>query len=355
MSESQRLLRATKRYASENRAVSWWHLVSTLTLFILLIAGACAPFLPWVVRIASSVLSGLVLVRLFIIYHDYQHGTILKKSKLANVIMTFYGLLTLNPPSIWNRSHNHHHKNNAKIYGADIGSYPVMTVDAYAAASPRERLLYRIARHPLTIAAGYLTIFLYGMCIRSLFVNPKLHMDSAFSIVTHIAALFAALFLGGADALILAVIVPSIIAAAMGAYLFYAQHNYPAVELRERSEWDYTQAALKSSSYMQGGPIMHWVTGNIGYHHVHHLNFHIPFYRLPEAMAGIPELQHPGTTSLRPKDIAACLRLKLWDTRQHRLVGFHEGRPTPTPVQTPVTPRDNEADTPHTSPPASVA
>ena len=68
-----------------------------------------------------------MLVRLFIIYHDYQHGTILKGSPVAAAVMTVYGLATMNPKSIWNRSHNHHHKNNAKIYGADIGSYPIMT------------------------------------------------------------------------------------------------------------------------------------------------------------------------------------------------------------------------------------
>ncbi|MCE9589882.1 MAG: fatty acid desaturase [Planctomycetes bacterium] len=322
MRESKQLLRATKRFARENRLTSWWHLWSTLFIFSALITIACIPEVFMAVRVAASVLSGLVLVRLFIIYHDYQHGTILKRSPLANAVMTVYGLLTLNPPSIWNRSHNHHHKNNAKIYGADIGSYPVMTVEAYIAASPRDRLMYRVARHPLTIAMGYATIFLYGMCIRSLFVNPRLHIDSAFAIVAHIATIYVALHFGGVDVLILSVIIPSIIAAAIGAYFFYAQHNYPGVKLRSRAEWDYTFAALESSSYLRGSKLMHWFSGNIGYHHVHHLNFHIPFYRLPEAMAAIPELQDPGTTSLRARDVAACLRLKLWDTTKHQLVGF---------------------------------
>jgi omega-6 fatty acid desaturase (delta-12 desaturase) len=109
---------------------------------------------------------------------------------------------------------------------------------------------------------------------------------------------------------------------AFGAYLFYAQHNFPAVELRDEAEWSYVHAALHSSSFIRMGRLMRWFTGNIGYHHVHHLNARIPFYRLPEAMAGIAELQSPRDTSLALRDVAACLRLKLWDRDQNRLVPF---------------------------------
>jgi hypothetical protein len=108
--------------------------------------------------------------------------------------------------------------------------------------------------------------------------------------------------------------------------LFYAQHNFPGARFPNRAGWDYVAAALDSSSYLRMNPVMHWLTGNIGYHHVHHLNARIPFYRLPEAMAGIEELQSPGTTSLHPCDIYRCLRLKLWDPERERLVSFQEHR-----------------------------
>jgi omega-6 fatty acid desaturase (delta-12 desaturase) len=88
-------------------------------------------------------------------------------------------------------------------------------------------------------------------------------------------------------------------------------------------------AALRSSSFLRAGALTHWFTGNIGYHHVHHLNSRIPFYRLPEAMAGIPELQNPGTTSLHPMEVWRCLGLKLWDPELNRLVGFREARTRP--------------------------
>ena len=82
------------------------------------------------------------------------------------------------------------------------------------------------------------------------------------------------------------------------------------------------QAALHSSSFIKMGPIMRWLTGNIGFHHVHHLNARIPFYRLPEAMAALDELQSPGSTSLWPRDVVSCFRLKLWDIKQERFVPF---------------------------------
>ena len=90
---------------------------------------------------------------------------------------------------------------------------------------------------------------------------------------------------------------------------------------RENEEWAYEKAALESSSFMKMNPVMNWLTANIGYHHIHHLNSRIPFYRLPEVMKDIPELQHPKITSLSLKDIMACLKLKVWDKEQGKMVG----------------------------------
>jgi omega-6 fatty acid desaturase (delta-12 desaturase) len=110
----------------------------------------------------------------------------------------------------------------------------------------------------------------------------------------------------------------------LGAYLFYAQHNFPGVSFRTNKDWNYAKAALESSSYMKMNPVMQWVTANIGYHHVHHLNAKIPFYRLPEAMEKLPELQEVKTTTLQIRDIVACLKLKVWDPEENRMVTMKE-------------------------------
>lgn len=332
MREAKELLVATKKYADEIRWLSWWHLISTFALFGALIVVVCLP-LAWPLRVSASVIAGLVFVRMFVIYHDHQHRAILRDSKLASAIMYVYGVLGLNPPSIWKRSHDHHHRNNSKTFGANIGSFPIMTTEAYAQATRRERLGYAISRHPLNIALGYVTIFLVGMCLCSFLASPKRHKDSAVALVIH-GVLVITLAVVAWDILLLAVVLPLTIASAIGSYLFYAQHNFPDTRIFSRSEWNYVSAALDSSSFMKMSRLMHWFTGNIGYHHVHHLNSKIPFYRLPAAMAGIEELQSPRTTSLRPREIVRCLRLKLWDVAQGKLVPFGaiEVRPARKPT-----------------------
>ena len=316
------LLLASKGYVDEHRLFSWWCLISTSGLYVALVCVAVGTF-PLPIRIACSLLSAFLQVRLFVIYHDYHHGTILKNSRLARCLMNTVGLLLLSPPSAWKRSHDHHHKYNSKLYGGNIGSYPLMTTDAYAESSTPERFAYAASRHPVTILFGYFTVFMWGMCLFPLTRNPRHHADAALSMLVHLSVMVVLAFFG-TDAVLLGFAIPTFVATCFGAYLFYAQHNFPSAMLRAGDDWTCVDAALHSSSFMRMGPILNWLTGNIGYHHVHHLNARIPFYRLPEAMRGLPELQSPKTTTLSFRDIRACLRLKLWDPRLERLVAFDE-------------------------------
>jgi omega-6 fatty acid desaturase (delta-12 desaturase) len=321
MCTGSELIRATRPFAREDRGRSWWHLLTTLAVLAAFLGAACAS-LPWLLRLPCSALAGLVLVRLFVIYHDHQHGAILRDSRLAGGLMWAAGLLLLSPPSVWKRSHNHHHKHNARNPGSGIGVYPTMTTSAYAEAGWPERLRYRLARHPTTMLLGYATTFAYGMCLRPLLSDPRQHWDAAAALGAH-AALMAGLALAAPPGVLLfGLLLPWGVCFALGSYLFYAQHNFPAVRLPARAHWNLASAALQSSSYMAMNPVLRWLTGNIGYHHVHHLNARIPFYRLPEAMAALPELQSPGTTSLAPLDVYRCLRLGLWDAEQECMVPF---------------------------------
>lgn len=322
MRSGKQLLIASKQYASEDRWKSWWHLWSTLTIAATFLVIACLP-LPWIVCVASSVVASLTLIRLFIIYHDYMHGTILSGSLLAGVILKTYGTLVLSPPHIWKHSHDDHHKNNARHYGPTLGTFPVMSTTDYAEASRGERFHYALTRHPLTFLLGYLTVFFWEMCLHAFLIDPKKNWDGAVAIVLHVCVAVAISFVS-MQALVLGMLLPMAIITCMGSYLFYAQHNFPGMIRREDPQWDHVHAALQSSSYMRMGGIMNWFTGNIGYHHVHHLNAKIPFYRLPEAMAGIEELQSPTVTTLHPSDIVQCLRLKLWDPLANRLLTFRE-------------------------------
>lgn len=281
--------------------------------------------LPWLIRLPFSLISGLIIVRFFILYHDFEHGTILRGSLLAKVIMYVYGLVSLNPPSVWKRSHDHHHRHNTRNFGPNIGSFPLLTVEAYHSGTKSERFWYAFSRHPLNFVFGYVTVFTLGMVTLPFLANPRRHFDAALSLLVHGGMIY--LLSGQMDVLLLAWLIPFALSTGLGAYLFYAQHNSPQIMLHQDREWSHVNAALDSSSFIQMGPVMAWFTGNIGYHHIHHLNAKIPFYRLPEAMAGILGEEPPSVvTSLYPKDILACLRLKLWDQNKEKLVSWSDAK-----------------------------
>ncbi|HHO51497.1 MAG TPA: fatty acid desaturase [Deltaproteobacteria bacterium] len=317
------LVRATKPFSVEDPATT--RRLFTTTMLAYAGCEAVALFAPWwPLQIVGALTAGLVLVRIFIFFHDHLHGAIFRTSRLGHAAMVGVGWFMMSPHPVWRETHDYHHRNNAKMLGASIGSYPTVTVNMWRSMSPKNRFWYRFARNPLTIVFGYFTVFMAGMCLSAFVRDPRRHWRGPASMVLHfglLAAIWA--WLGPATALI-SVSLPLAFACAAGSYLFYAQHNFPSAELRSREHWTYHHAALRASSMFDMPGWMHWFTGNIGYHHVHHLNHQIPFYRLPEAMAAIPELQTPGRTSWRPADVLSCLRLKLWDPDRNQLVGWSE-------------------------------
>lgn len=327
MRTGKELILATREFAQDNSAQSWWAILSTVfAYFAALAAVILLPF--WFLKLGASILAGLFFVRLFVIYHDHQHHAILPKSKLAAGLMRLWGIYAMTPSSIWKHSHNHHHNHNSKIRSAHIGSYPVMTSERYQKCTPIERFKYLAIRHPLTILLGYFTVFIVGMCVAPAINDPKAHRDSMIAVVLHLVVYTLVItFLGWAAAFYL-LFLPFLISAALGSYLFYAQHNFPDVTYLDKDGWSYEGAALISSSFCKMNPIMNYFTANIGYHHIHHLNAKIPFYRLPEVLEAMPELQSPKTTSLHPAEIIRCLRLKVWDVDQQRMVGLNQSLST---------------------------
>jgi omega-6 fatty acid desaturase (delta-12 desaturase) len=323
MLTQKNLILATKPYAKENKLTSWFVTLSTLFLLVFFLSATLWVNSIWV-RMIASILSGLLLVRFFVIYHDFQHYTILHSSKIANAIMVVFGIYMLAPASIWKRSHDHHHKHNSKLFSADIGSYPIVTKEKFLTLNEQEKRMYLSIRHPLTMLFGYITMFILGMSLRSFLSSPKRHYDSLIALILHLIGSVLVFYFFGWQGWLLGVVIPLFIACGLGAYLFYAQHNFPGVYFADKNGWTYETAALESSSYMKMNSVMEWFTANIGYHHIHHLNARIPFYRLKEVMKDFPELQHPKITSLKIKDIIACLRLKVWDAKNSEMISLEK-------------------------------
>jgi omega-6 fatty acid desaturase (delta-12 desaturase) len=295
-------------------------ILSTVFLAAALFFLALYELIPLPIRIVSCIACGLMYVRMFIIYHDYQHRAILQNSAVASLLMKLIGIYLLAPEAIWKRTHEHHHNNNSKLTMTGIGSYPTISKTRYLTLTKNEKLIYLVNRHPLTIIFGYFTLFIYWLNLKSFVQSPSKHMDSLLALVIHIAAAVYILNFLGLVTFMLAWFIPFLLAFGMGSYLFYCQHNFPGAKFCENHDWTYANAAMASTSFMKMNLVMQWVTGNIGYHHVHHVNSRIPFYRLEEAFKSMPELKDAPTTSWHPMEIFRCFQLKLWDAEHDKMI-----------------------------------
>lgn len=325
MRSGKELILASKAYTQENRFRSWLETVATLLLLIIFLVASFMPF-PLIIRVFCSILTALFYVRIFVIYHDYQHHAILQKSKLATLLMKTVGLYLLTPQNVWKRSHDHHHNHNSKLTISGIGSYPTISKKLFLRLSKTNQWIYLLNRHPLTVLLGYFTLFIYWLNVKSFVQSPKKHWDSFFSLLFHFSASVAVYYFWGLTTFLISWFLPFLLAFGIGSYLFYCQHNFPGAQFSENQDWKYESAALSSTSYMVMNPTMQWLTGNIGYHHVHHLNSRIPFYRLPQVMKDMPELQFVMRTSWHPVAIWQCFQLKLWDSEKGEMITLKQLR-----------------------------
>ncbi|MCW8876906.1 MAG: fatty acid desaturase [Kangiellaceae bacterium] len=319
------LLRATLPFAKESRSKSWRLVFTVFALLLVSMVGAGIAPWPWL-QLVFSLCSAMLMIRAFITFHDYMHGAILFNSSFAQCFFHIYGMLVLVPMQAWHKSHNYHHGHIGKVDTLGVGTFPIMTTKMWQAASKWQRFYYRLQRHPLTMFFGYLTIFGISFCLLPFLKNPVKHLDSLFSILLHSSVISILWYFGGVSTAFFVILLPMMLNCAFGSYLFFAQHNFKRMTIITPNAWNYYRAALKSSSYLKLNKLMQWVTGNIGYHHIHHLNVRIPFYRLPEAMEAIPELQSPVVTTLGLSEMSSCFKSCLWDEEAQRMVSYREAK-----------------------------
>ena len=323
MRTGKELILATKPFTIENRFRSWFETILTLTLLIVSL-GSSFIQLSLEFRLFFCLSTSLLYVRMFVIYHDYQHHAILQKSKTASLLMKAFGIYILAPQTIWKRSHDFHHNHNSKLTINGIGSYPTISKKRFLNLTKTEQNIYLLNRHPLVIIFGYFTLFFYWLNIRSFIQSPRKHIDSLVAIVLHVSISVLIIYYLGVVTFFISWFSPFFISFALGSYLFYCQHNFPAAQFRENPDWKYDSAAMYSTSFMSMPRWMHWFTGQIGYHHVHHMNSRIPFYSLRKTMASMPELQSVVKTSWNPIEIWRCFQLKLWDDERKRMIRLKE-------------------------------
>jgi omega-6 fatty acid desaturase (delta-12 desaturase) len=319
------VIAATRPFASEQRGKSWWAFWTTFTILIgLLTIAAISPW--WPMQVAFSLMGSLVMVRGFILFHDYKHGAILRGSRFAKYVLHIYGMIFLSGPSYWRETHNYHHANVSTIEGSSVGSIPIMTARMWREAKPMQRFHYRIARSPLTLLFAYITVFLISNSTEAFIRNPRKNWGAGASVLVHAGLIAGLWLLGGFWTAFYCFLLPYPIAACLGAYLFYVQHNFRGMQILPADKWSIYEASMKSTSFLKTNRVLDWCFGSIGYHHVHHINAAIPFYRLREAMEAIPALQNVTVTTLKPRDVWDSLRQKIWDEDQNKMLTWKEAK-----------------------------
>jgi acyl-lipid omega-6 desaturase (Delta-12 desaturase) len=315
--------RAVEPFVGPNPLRASLQLVTTLVPLALLAWGIHVVLpVSLVLAVLLAVPTAGLLVRTFIIMHDCAHGSFFASRAVNDAVGIATSVLTLTPFTQWRRDHALHHASSGDLDRRGHGDVPTLTVREYLAKSPRGRLLYRIVRHPAALLLGGPIHLSVGQRLRGKSkATGSRQLASVWATNTTIAFLLGfALWAVGWRTVLFAYALPYYMAAMVGVWLFYVQHQFEDAYWASHDQWDYLEAALRGSSHLRLPPVLQWFTGSIGLHHVHHVAPRIPNYRLQACHDANPLFaQSPVIT---PRSAMASLRLALWDEDRQRLVRF---------------------------------
>ncbi len=265
------------------------------------------------------------LVRLFMIQHDCGHGSFFPERPANDWVGRMLGVLTFTPYDYWKRNHAMHHATSGNLDRRGVGDILTLTAEEYRARSSLGRLLYRIYRSPFVmfgIGPAYLFFLQHRLPFDQMRGGwrPWLSTTATNAGIALLAGV-AILFIGVWP--FLAIQVPvMLLAASIGVWLFYVQHQFEHVVWSRSGTWALPEAALFGSSHYDLPAPLRWLTANIGVHHVHHLCSRIPFYRLGKVLRDYPQLRAIGRLTF--VDSIRSVRLTLWDEARQKLVSFRE-------------------------------
>jgi omega-6 fatty acid desaturase (delta-12 desaturase) len=323
-SEKRTWQQMVAKYQNPSLQRSLWQVANTLIpYFVLLTLMYVSLSYSYWITLALALPAGGLLTRSFIIFHDCGHGSFFKSQRANNFLGIICGLMVYTPYYQWRFEHAVHHATSGDLDRRGVGDIFTLTVDEYLKLPRWGRFKYRLYRSPIVmLGLGPWFTFL----ISQRFVNPiskkRERVSVYFSNLFIVALLVVAANTIGIKDLLLVQLPVAFIGGLGGIWMFYIQHQFEGTYWQRHEEWDYATAAIRGSSYFKLPKVLQWFTGNIGFHHIHHLSSRIPNYALQKCMEENPEFQDVTTITLWSS--IKSLRLNLWDEEQLQLVSFRQ-------------------------------
>jgi omega-6 fatty acid desaturase (delta-12 desaturase) len=317
-------IEVVSKYNFPDNGKSWRQVINSVVPYISLwFAMYYSLNISYWLTLLLSVLAAGFLVRIFIIFHDCGHGSFFKSDLLSRLVGIPLGLIVFTPYHRWHRDHKEHHATVGNLDKRGIGDVKTLTVVEYNKLSKWGKFGYRFYRNPLfLILIAPILLFLIQHRIPKTYMNIKQHIYVQLSNVAIIAGVFLLIWGIGLKAFLQIQLPIIYIASVAGVWLFYVQHQFENVVWKRQAEWDYKTIALEGSSFYKLPRILQWFSGNIGFHHIHHLSPRIPNYKLEACHNENPIFQNIKSITFNAS--LKSLRLRLWDEQKQKLVGFNE-------------------------------
>jgi acyl-lipid omega-6 desaturase (Delta-12 desaturase) len=310
------------KYQQPSLPRALWQMVNTLVPYAALwYLMYLSLSVSWWLVVPLAILAGAFTVRIFIIFHDCGHGSYFKSRRANDIVGFIAGMLTFTPYYHWRWEHNIHHASSGHLDKRGVGDIWTLTVQEYLDASRWKKFAYRLARNPFIL---FVIAPLYLFLIKQRFPAKNANLRERHSVAwMNLAIVSMAVglsYIFGLKAYLLIQLIILMVAGASGVWLFYVQHQFEDVYWERGDDWSYTKAALEGSSFYKLPKILQWFSGNIGFHHIHHLSARIPNYNLERCHDADPLFQ-----TVKPITLLASFKsftFRLWDEQRRKLVGF---------------------------------
>ena len=322
-------VKVVARYQNPTTA-SIWQIINSFVPFFAVWALMALTIgdVPYILTTLMGLVASGFMLRIFIIQHDCGHGSFLKSRKAMSLIGNVCGVLTFTPYDWWRTNHAIHHAHTGDLDFRGTGDIHTMTLQEYMAASRWQRLGYRLYRHPVVIflfGAPLMFLVLHRTPFSWKHARSKAGRMSIVRTDLLILALIAGLsLLIGFKEFVMIELPIIMFTSSMGVWMFYIQHQFEDAYWSTKPDWDYATAAMQGSSFFKLPKVLQWFTGNIGFHHIHHLSPRIPNYELERCHVENPDFQDVPTLTLWDSIKVVTSRISLWDEEQQKLINFRE-------------------------------